>query len=501
MEAALQGNIPLDTVLDTVLEGIIMINDHGVILNFNKAATKIFGYEPAEVLGLNVNVLMPEPYHAEHDTYVHNYLETGNKKVIGIGREVSGRRKSGDVFPMELGVNEMMIANERMFVGIIRDMTEQKNAERRYREESLRLAAIMNAAPGGILTVNVAGVITSVNTALLKIFGYTEEELLGQRIDRLIPSSYLARHTEDMSRYIQTGDARQMAYGRDVMGLHKSGSVVPVEIGLSKTKLPDGEMQIIATVQDCSTRKLLEAQREHLIQKLTDSNTKLERFAYIASHDMLEPIRMITNFSGLIKEDGHRLSNESQEYLDIVINSGKRLKDMVDDLLLYSRIETDNTQMRDFDGQEVIRGLYDNLRSLIDERGAEIICDDFPNLHGNPVQLLRLMQNLVVNGIKYQPENQIPRIRIGIEDQDEYWQISIADNGLGVKEEYLEQIFQPFKRLHAWDQIPGVGLGLSICRKIVENHSGKIWATSTLGQGSTFVFTIKKTNAVSGGLS
>ncbi|MBV8549179.1 MAG: PAS domain S-box protein [Alphaproteobacteria bacterium] len=470
-----------------------MINSRGEILSFNKAATQIFGYQPEEVMGLNVNMLMPEPYHSEHGAYIHNYLETGSRKVIGIGREVSGRRKSGEVFPMELGVNDMIVGEKRVFVGIIRDMTAQKNAENALRGESLRLLAIMNAAPGGIMTVDITGTITSVNTSLLKIFDYEESELIGQKIEVLIPEQYLSKHQQDMSQYMLAGGARQMALGRDVVGKRKDGSVVPLEIGLSKTKLPDGKMQVIAAVQDCSLRKSLESQRERLIQKLAESNTKLERFAYIASHDMLEPIRMITNFSALIKSDYESLlDEEGKEYLDVVINSGGRLKDMVDDLLAYSRLESDNTQMRDFDGQELVSGLLGNLRRLIEERGVEITCDQFPTLYGNPVQLLRLLQNLVANGIKYQPENNVPRIHMGIQDQGDVWQLSVTDNGMGIKPEYLEQVFEPFRRLHSWDQIQGVGLGLSICKKIAENHSGRIWATSTPGRGSVFAFTIRK---------
>ncbi len=223
------------------------------------------------------------------------------------------------------------------------------------------------------------------------------------------------------------------------------------------------------------------------------SNTELERFAYIASHDMLEPIRMITNFGNMIsREYGPTLDDTGKEYLHLVVNAGKLLKDLIDDLLSYSRLGYEHTQMLNFDGENVLTGMMENLKGLIEERGAAITHDAFPTIYGNPVQILRLIQNLVVNAIKYQPKGNPPHIHIGIQELADEWQVSVKDNGMGIKEDYQVQIFQPFRRLHSWDSIQGTGLGLSICKKIVENHAGRIWVTSAIGKGSCFSFAIKK---------
>lgn len=352
----------LQTVMNTVLDGLITIDSHGIIQTFNLSATKIFGYEPEEVVGRNVRVLMPDPYQTEHDQYIAQYIKTGKKKVIGIGREVFGRRKDGSVFPMDLGVNDMWIDGKLMFVGTVRDISERKQSEE---------------------------------------------------------------------------------------------------------------------------------ERQKFVQQLTQSNTELERFAYVASHDMQEPIRMITNFSQIIAGDyAKHLDDAGKEYLDIVVNSGTRMKEMIDDLLEYSRVGCGSIAARSFPGDTIFDGVMNNLKAFIDEKGAIVTADHLPELQGNPVQIMRLLQNLVVNGIKYQPEGNRPYIHIGVRRENAEWVISVSDNGLGIEQDFIKQIFQPFRRLHTWSDIKGTGLGLAICKKIVDLHHGRIWVTSTPGQGSTFHFTL-----------
>lgn len=357
-------DITLNTVLDTVLDGVIMIDARGIILSFNKAAVSIFGYEPEEVTGRNVKILMPEPYHSEHDGYIANYHRSGEKKVIGIGREVTGRRKDGSIFPMELGINEMKAGNERMFVGTVRDITERKQSE------------------------------------------------------------------ED---------------------------------------------------NNC------------LMSKLFDSNSELERFAYVASHDLQEPIRMINNFSKiLLSEYRNTLDLEGKEYLSMVTESGERMRDMVSDLLEYSRMTNDTVNFSQFDSRQALESAMENLKALIEEQGAIIHHDRLPVIYGNPVQIMRLLQNLITNAIKYQPRGNRPEIHITTEDAGEHWKIHVKDNGLGIDNQFLKHIFEPFRRLHSWDSVKGSGLGLSICKKIVEHNQGKLSVTSTPGVGSIFTITLPK---------
>ncbi|MFW0778176.1 MAG: sensor histidine kinase [Rickettsiales bacterium] len=354
----------LQAVLDETVDGIITINDKGSIETFNKACENIFGYHADEVIGKNVKVLMPEPYRHEHDGYLQNYKHTGQKKIIGVGREVEGKRKDGSVFPLDLSVSEVRFEDKRIFSGIVRDISE---------------------------------------------------------------------------------------------------------------------------------RKLQDELRQKLVDKLTESNTELERFAYIASHDMQEPIRMVTNFSEIIaKEYGKNFDEQGKEYLNYVIKSGARMRNLVEDLLAYSRMGNESVQIVSFDANDILSGALENIKGLIKDRKAEVSHDPLPELYGNPVQIMRLLQNLITNAIKYQKPDNIPRIHVGVENQGDHWCFSVKDNGIGIKQGFAEQIFQPFRRLHTWDNIQGTGLGLSICKKIVENCDGRIWVTTTQDKGSTFYFTVSK---------
>jgi len=245
------------------------------------------------------------------------------------------------------------------------------------------------------------------------------------------------------------------------------------------------------TISAAIKHRALEYERGLLIEKLTASNTELERFAYVASHDLQEPIRMVATFSQILADDyAARLDDTGRQYLDIVRQSSVRMRSMIEDLLTYARAGNAVTETSLFDGQAAFGAALDNLRELIKERSAEITADPLPSLNGNPVQISRLWQNLLANAIKYQPQGAIPRVHVSIVETPEAWRLSVRDNGIGIEARFIEQIFQPFRRLHVWDSIQGTGLGLSICRRIVENHGGQIWADSVPGQGTTFHFTL-----------
>lgn len=237
--------------------------------------------------------------------------------------------------------------------------------------------------------------------------------------------------------------------------------------------------------------------RELLVRKLANTNTELERFAYVASHDLQEPIRTVVSFSKILSDEyGELLDDAGKEYLCVVLNSSARMHDMVADLLTYTRTEDSGGNLVFFDGALVLSSALDNLRELIREQKAEITFDALPTFYGSPVQLIRLLQNLITNAIKYQPPGNIPRVHIGVIDQPDRWCLTVKDNGLGIDEKYRAQIFQPFRRLHVWENITGTGLGLSICKKIAENHSGDITVTSKEGEGSTFYTTLAKPSNV-----
>lgn len=235
-------------------------------------------------------------------------------------------------------------------------------------------------------------------------------------------------------------------------------------------------------------------EQQKLVEQLLASNTELERFAYVASHDMQEPLRMITSFSEIIADDyGDKLDAEGIEYLHLVKDAGLRMRHMIDDLLDYARIGHDNISHVLVDANKEIGHVLENLTPLIAERKSVITHDPLPSFLGNPMQFMRLLQNLITNGMKYQAPDSIPAIHVGVEAEARFWHFTVKDNGLGIDPKFLEHVFQPFRRLHGWNEIKGSGIGLAVCKKIVENHGGTIWATSQPGDGSVFHFTIAKT--------
>ena len=244
----------LRAVTETVIDGLITIDAGGIINSFNPAAVKILGYQPEEVIGKNVRMLMPEPYLSEHDGYLASYQRTGEAKAIGKGREVFARRKDGTTFPIELGVGEMHIAGKQMFVGIIRDITDRK--EREASEAHLR--NLLNTIVDGLITIDEVGHVLSANPAAERLFGYAEAEMLGRNVKMLMPEPYRSEHDGYIRSYRDTGRAKIIGVGgRDVVARRKDGSTFPMELGVSEMQL-HGKRVFAGIIRDITARKKAE---------------------------------------------------------------------------------------------------------------------------------------------------------------------------------------------------------------------------------------------------
>ena len=240
-------------------------------------------------------------------------------------------------------------------------------------------------------------------------------------------------------------------------------------------------------------------EREKLIERLVSSNEELERFAFVCSHDLQEPLRMISSFSDKLESHlGDSLSNDEKgrKYLDFVTDGAKRSQELIADILAYSSLDSDTTAQERFDPAELIETIERNISSRTEASTTKITLDKLPIISGNKTQFYQLFQNLINNGLKYQSPNSSPHVHIGVEDNDKYWKFSIRDNGIGIAPKNLRKIFDVFQRLHRRSQYAGTGIGLSICKKIVERHGGEIWVESEQGNGSTFYFTITKHNEI-----
>ncbi len=237
----------------------------------------------------------------------------------------------------------------------------------------------------------------------------------------------------------------------------------------------------------------LQDELKESVENLNAKNEELEQFAYTVSHDLKEPLRMVRSFMKLLKNKyGQQLDEKAREYIYYARDGAQRMGDNIDDLLEYSRIGRKYTTVEKIDLNNLLEDVIQNLQSGIKEKDTNINVGDLPTLAVVPVAMKRLFQNLIANGLKYQPDGNKPEISVMAEEQDSSWLFSVSDNGIGIDPEYHNQIFSVFKRLHARDEYSGSGMGLAICKKIVEQHGGEIWVASTSGQGSTFSFTLDK---------
>jgi PAS domain S-box-containing protein len=252
-----QAEARAEAILEAAVDGVVVIDERGIVQSFSRAAERTFGYRADEVVGRNVNLLMPEPYRGEHDSYIRNYLATGRAKVIGSGREVTGLRKDGSTFPMDLAVGESRFAGRRLFAGFVRDITRRKETEQRLRESETRNRAILEAAVDGIITIGEDGIIHSANSAAERIFGYRTAEIVGRNVSMLMPDPDRSAHDRYLRNYLTTGRAKIIGIGREVTGLRKDGSTFPMDLAVGESVV-DGHRIFAGMVRDITDRKAVE---------------------------------------------------------------------------------------------------------------------------------------------------------------------------------------------------------------------------------------------------
>jgi PAS domain S-box-containing protein len=350
----------------------------------------------------------------------------------------------------------------------------------------MRFRAITDTATDAFVTGNIDGRIIGWNPGAERIFGYTKGEALGHKLTILIPPTLKDRHLSGMKR-AQTSGERHIV---ELFGKRKDGSEFPLEISLAEWT--DGKKQFFTgIIRDITERKEVEAIILAKSEELAASNSELEQFAYIASHDLREPLRMVNSFLALLERRNPHLDAESKEFIGFARDGALRMDRMVLALLELSRIGRSSIPLHRVKSEIVVTEAITNLKTLIKETGSTIIIvDPLPEVLAIQEELLMLFQNLIGNAIKYRRPNVPLMIGIANNRQDNKWHFSISDNGIGINSEYYESIFGIFQRLHTREQYEGVGIGLALCKKIVESHGGSIWVESMPGGGSTFHFTL-----------
>ncbi len=340
------------------------------------------------------------------------------------------------------------------------------------------------------MMVNEDGRIVRANSDALDMFGYTNDELEGQLVEVLIPSATHTAH-RDLRRNFLVEDKpkRMMGVGRVVYGRRKNGTEFPIEVGLSRVATTDGPFVVCALI-DISARVAASTSLEIRTRELERSNAELQQFAYVASHDLQEPLRMVSSFCELLKDNySDKLDDDGVEFIEFAVNGARRMKQLINDLLDYSRLQFSDDSMSSVPVEDALSEAMYNLTSVIQDCRADIQWTSLPTVRGNRAHLVRLFQNLISNAIKFCAAP-VPRIRISADQDGANWIISVKDNGIGIDADQLDHVFGVFQRLHTHDEYQGTGIGLAICKRIAESHGGTIWAQSGNGQGTTISFTM-----------
>ena len=461
---------------------IFMMDTQGRVLSWNDGAERIKGYTSDQIIGHNFSCFFPP-----------EDIERGRPEEVLRIAAASGRyeakgmrvRKDGSRFLASVTFTALRdtAGNLRGFSEFSHDLSESKESGAKYR-------ALLEAAPDAMVVVNQAGEIVLVNVQAENQFGYSRHQLVGQQVKDIIPEGFAERLIADGTRSAAEALAQQIGTGIELSGRRKDGSKFPIEIMLSPLESTEGIL-VTAAIRDVTERNRSE---EHLVKtvgELKRSNEELQQFAYVSSHDLQEPLRMVASYTQLLaKRYKGRLDSDADEFIAFAVDGCNRMQGLIQDLLAYSRAGTNGKAFCEVSAEDALRGALTNLRITIEQSGAVVSHDSLPAIETDETQLTQVFQNLVGNAIKYRSA-EVPRVRVSAtKNGDNEWIFSVRDNGLGIAPQYFERIFVIFQRLHGRDEFEGTGIGLAICKKVLERLGGRIWVESQPGTGSTFYFAL-----------
>ncbi len=465
-----ESNERLRSIIDSAVDGIIVIDDRGRIEAFNRGAERLFGYPASEVVGRNVNMLMPSPDHEGHDGYLARYLATGAAKIIGAGRQVTGRRRDGGTFPLHLSVGEMSIKGERKFTGMLHDLSERMRLDEELRVSEARWRSVIDSAVDGIVVIDAHGRIEAFNPAAERLFGYDEHEVIGRNVNILMPSPYHEEHDTYLARHLATGVQKIIGTGREVTGLRKDGTTFPLHLSVGKMTV-GGARKFTGILHDLTARVLIEEQlREQ------NSLARLGEMAAVIAHEVKNPLAGVR---GAVQVIGTRLPKGGKDALMVkeIVSRIDALNGLMQDLLLFARPPLPKPAL--IDVATVVTTTADliaadpalkDVRVSVDGTSPRIMAD---------AELLKIVfVNLLVNAGHAMHGR--GTIRVTFTSMADTCQIAVADEGPGIPSEVREKIFVPFFTTKS----RGSGLGLPTVKRLVEAHRGRIDIACPPGGGT-----------------
>ena len=539
-----------DRLLQSTPDAMLFVGRNARIVLANQQVEKLFGYSNEELVGKDLHVLIPERFRGRHRNNVASYFSDPRTRPMGTRLQIYGLRKDGAEFPADISLSPLEAEGGLLVIAAIRDITDRKRAEREAAEgQKLRLA--QEVARIGTYEWDIQTDVMRWTPEMEALYGlqpggfgktYAEwvtlvhpedrpeaEEAMRNAIQQgVFETEFRAVWPNGTLRWLaargvvfKNGDGkprRLVGVNIDITERRKTEEALrrSLQQGTLETEFravwPDGTVRwlaargvvfkngdgtprrLVGVNIDITERRKTEEDMARLLSELQRSNKELEQFAYIASHDLQEPLRMIASYVQLLEQKYKgRLDEKADKYIYFAVDGALRMQNLIEALLAYSRVTTRGAPFDPVDTNLVFTHVVVNLSAVIKENHAVVTKDPLPTVRGDEAQLAQLFQNLIGNAIKFRKPDTPPLVHVSAKKARKQWAFSVRDNGIGMEAKYFDRIFQIFQRLHTHAEYPGTGIGLAICKRIVERHGGRIWLESAPGEGTTFFFTLATT--------
>ncbi|MCP5463518.1 MAG: PAS domain S-box protein [Deltaproteobacteria bacterium] len=501
----IDGNRLAEQILANSAHMVISTDLDGVVTQFNRAAEKLLGYTADEIVGKQTPAIwhdldeiknradqLSQIYNQKiepgFDVFVHA-AKRGEKET----QEWTFVSKQGKRFPVSLTVTALYDSKNEIvgYLGVILDLSFEKQHEWARFEDRERFRSAFEYSAIGLTVVSLDGRFLKVNPALVSILGMSEDEILATDFQSITHPEDI---DSDMNNVRQLLAGEISSYSMQKRYITPKKGLIWINLTVSLVRSHDDKpLYFISQIQDITDQIQFKVRLEKMNEELKQSNQELEQFAYVASHDLQGPLRRIVSYSDILKEEmGPKLDEDNLSYLDRVVGSASKMQVLIADLLQFSRAGKTDLEWESVSIKELIDGVLNDLEAEITEKRATIEVGPMPSLVGAKTLLHQLFLNLIGNAIKFCPAGKVPHVAIESRDNGKVFEFWVKDNGIGIESKFSDRVFQVFQRLNLQSEFPGTGIGLAICKKVVERHGGKISFESEPGKGTTFYFKLSR---------